>query len=60
VELAVLKKLAGVGVWSLDTDDFHGDCTFDRKGYPLMRAINKALNKSGSWEKVPCPSRSSA
>jgi len=63
VELAVRKKLAGVMVYSLDTDDFRGNCTFGRSGstdYPLMRAVNNALDNSVSWEKVPCPSRSSA
>ncbi|GFG34693.1 hypothetical protein Cfor_02572, partial [Coptotermes formosanus] len=57
VELAVHKKLAGVVVWSLDTDDFRGYCTFGKSGsttYPLMRAINNALDNSVSWRKVPC------
>jgi hypothetical protein len=61
--LAVHKKLAGVVVYSLDTDDFHGSCTFGRSGstgYPLMQAINNALDNSVSWKKVPCPSTSSA
>jgi chitinase len=63
VELAVRKHLAGVAVFYLEEDDFHGICTFGRSGstgYPLMRAINSALYNSVSWEKVPCPSRSSA
>jgi len=61
--LAVRKKLAGVVVYSLDTDDFRGSCTFGRSGstgYPLMQAINNALDNSVSWKKVPCPSKSSA
>jgi hypothetical protein len=62
VKLAVHKKLAGVGVWSLDFDDFRGDCNFDRSGstgYPLMQAINNALDNSVSWKKCPCLSRPS-
>lgn len=35
-------------VWSLDTDDFHGDCADvatneDQINFPLMHAINKAI-----------------
>ncbi|XP_069702870.1 probable chitinase 2 [Periplaneta americana] len=57
VELAVQNKLAGVMVWSLDTDDFLGDCIFERTGatsFPLMRAINKALDTAAFGEKMPC------
>jgi len=63
VELAVHKKLAGVVVYFLDTDDFRGSCTFGSSGstgYPLMQAINNALDNSVSWKKFPCPSRTSA
>lgn len=59
VKLAIKKKLAGVAVWSLDTDDFRGTCTFGKSGstgYPLMRAINNALDTEISWNKVPCNS----
>ncbi|XP_011142446.1 probable chitinase 2 [Harpegnathos saltator] len=35
------KKLAGVKIWSIDTDDFRGKCK--TSDYPLMRAINAAL-----------------
>ncbi|XP_014476739.1 PREDICTED: probable chitinase 2 isoform X2 [Dinoponera quadriceps] len=35
------KKLAGVKIWSIDTDDFHGKC--NGSDYPLMKAINAAL-----------------
>ncbi|PNF17850.1 hypothetical protein B7P43_G02228 [Cryptotermes secundus] len=62
VQLAIKKKLAGVVVWSLDTDDFRGTCTFGKSGstgYPLMRAINNALDTAISWDKVPCNSNSS-
>lgn len=35
-------------VWSLDTDDFHGDCAdvsinTDQINFPLMHAINDAI-----------------
>jgi hypothetical protein len=56
VELAVHKELAGVVVHFLDTVDFHRSCTFGRSGstgYPLMQAINNALDNSVSWKKVP-------
>ena len=34
-------NLAGAFVWSVDTDDFHGDNSAEV--YPLMKAINRAL-----------------
>ncbi|XP_011156409.1 probable chitinase 2 [Solenopsis invicta] len=51
VEYAKRQKLAGVMVWSIDTDDFRGKCTslhsdmtlFDGGHYPLMKSINAAL-----------------
>jgi len=51
VEYAKRQKLAGVMVWSIDTDDFRGKCTllhnditlFDGGDYALMKSINAAL-----------------
>lgn len=50
VKFAMEKGLAGTMVWSLDTDDFQGDCASDASNnadrytnYPLMRSINKAI-----------------
>nr|CAD7586597.1 unnamed protein product [Timema genevievae] len=48
VKFAIKNKLGGIMVWSVDTDDFHGDC-YEKDdnaiaaSYPLMRAINKAV-----------------
>lgn len=51
------KGLAGVMVWSIDTDDFLGDCApmHDRNHidqrisqYPLMRAITYAIERGAS------------
>ncbi|KAF2885389.1 hypothetical protein ILUMI_20787 [Ignelater luminosus] len=44
VKFAMEQKLGGIMVWSVDTDDFQGDC--GDKNFPLMRAINKAIEKS--------------
>lgn len=51
VKFAMEKDLAGVMVWSIDTDDFHGDCSDMAEGghfenYPLMRGINSAVEKA--------------
>ena len=40
-EFAFDQGLAGVMIWSIDTDDFTGNC-FGTK-FPLLRAINNAL-----------------
>lgn len=40
VALAMRYELAGAMVWTLDTDDFRGNCG---QKYKLMRAINHAL-----------------
>ncbi|CAH2098230.1 unnamed protein product [Euphydryas editha] len=43
VEYALKLNLAGVMVWSIETDDFHGIC--QNEDFPLLRAINRALGR---------------
>lgn len=45
VSYAVSQRLAGVMIWSIETDDFHGACEGGKK-YPLLRAINQAMADS--------------
>ena len=56
-EYVMKKKLAGVMIWSIDTDDFRGDCSelhteyldpLLPSNYPLMRIINSALAKQNT------------
>ncbi|XP_046972453.1 chitinase-3-like protein 1 [Vanessa cardui] len=44
VEYALQFNIAGVMIWSIETDDFHGIC--HTEDFPLLRAINRALGKS--------------
>lgn len=48
VRFAMEKGLAGAMVWSIDTDDFQGDCSDDEQfvNFPLMRGINKAITQA--------------
>ncbi|XP_018570991.1 probable chitinase 2 [Anoplophora glabripennis] len=50
VQFAMEKGLAGIMVWSVDTDDFHGDCSDGDDetfvNFPLMRCINKSIIQS--------------
>lgn len=48
VRFAMEKNLAGVMVWSIDTDDFQGDCADSEEdsNFPLMKAINKSIETS--------------
>jgi len=44
VQFAMGKGMAGIMVWSVDTDDFLGKCTGQR--FPLLSAINEYLVKT--------------
>merc|ERR1719233_526879 len=37
------QGMAGVMIWSLETDDFLGICNNNNTRYPLLRTINHAL-----------------
>lgn len=52
VEYSKKYKLAGVMVWSIDTDDFSGLC--HGEDFPLLRSINKALGR-GILKNVTTP-----
>lgn len=43
VEWLLQKKLSGIMIWAIDMDDYKGVC--GRGKYPLMKAINRAMNK---------------
>ncbi|PSN39969.1 putative chitinase 2 [Blattella germanica] len=50
VKFAMKLDLAGLMVWSIDTDDFHGDCVTGNGGvstnYPLMKTISKTITEA--------------
>merc|ERR1711997_259793 len=48
VEYAMGEGMAGIMVWSVDTDDFLGKC--GRNRFPLLRSINEALVEVESRE----------
>ncbi|XP_063217646.1 probable chitinase 2 [Bacillus rossius redtenbacheri] len=53
VKFAMRNDIGGVMAWSIDTDDFHGDCkryqaddNAIKISYPLMRSVNKAITET--------------
>lgn len=61
MKYAKKTNLAGVMVWSIDTDDFTGECAnlhsdildpLTGLDYPLVRAINIAFTKTSSSDDV--------
>ncbi|KAM3962177.1 chitinase-3-like protein 1 [Aphomia sociella] len=50
VEYGQNLSIAGVMVWSIETDDFHGVC--GDGDYPLLRAINNALGRDVATEQT--------
>ncbi len=42
------RGAAGVMVWSIDTDDFHGDCRLPEGRFPLLKTINRVLHERES------------
>lgn len=49
-QYAVYQKLAGVMVWSLESDDFHGNCG---EKYILLKTINSILEGANSSPGIP-------
>jgi hypothetical protein len=50
VKFAMKLDLAGTMVWSVDTDDFRGDCIKNSGGgsrnYPLMKTISRTISET--------------
>ena len=62
LEFAINMKLAGVSVWSLDQDDFLGNCAPDGSDeseyhYPIMKTINQMLYAGSYDSKTQCVNR---
>ncbi|KAK6620011.1 hypothetical protein RUM44_006411 [Polyplax serrata] len=65
VNLGLKYKVGGFMVWSIDTDDFHGDCERERLkiqddqdkkySYPLLKAVHRAIEQSTTQGDIVVP-----
>lgn len=49
VKFAMKKDIAGIMIWSIDTDDFLGDCVVqnnEKETFPLVRSISHSIIES--------------
>lgn len=55
IKFALSHELGGVMVWSIDTDDFRGDCNEvvnDQKDYPLLRAVDLEIHEFLKYQRA--------
>ncbi|XP_026316169.1 chitinase-3-like protein 1 [Hyposmocoma kahamanoa] len=52
VEYALSLNLGGIMLWSIETDDFHGQCGED---FPMLRTINRVLRNKNVSESTSTP-----
>lgn len=55
IKFALSHELGGVMVWSIDTDDFRGDCNEvvnDQQDYPLLRAVDLEIHEFLKYQRA--------